>query len=175
LLALFKLIFAILAEKNTRKTNKNANIPSSPNIKDESALDLLESKGKNKPEVKRSIKNSLCVYTIKVAVVNTCHVCCDITLRRLHRCRGKEAIDKMDIISQYHCIVVHHHWACYLSYDHFRQALGEFHSRRLLSTQMVHTWAKNIKRLLGEACRFVSNIVTKRLTEADYKHLQEHY
>jgi hypothetical protein len=45
LLALFKLIFAILAEKNTRKTNKNVNIPSSQNNKNETALYLLESKG----------------------------------------------------------------------------------------------------------------------------------
>jgi hypothetical protein len=61
LLALFKLIFAILAEKNTRKTNKNVNIPSSQNNKNETALYLLESKGKGESEVKRSIKNSLCV------------------------------------------------------------------------------------------------------------------
>jgi len=42
----------------------------------------------------------------------------DITLKCLHRGRGLEAIDAIDIVPRYGGIIIHDCWASYFSYDH---------------------------------------------------------
>ena len=323
LFTLLELIFAIFLEKNTRKTNRNASIPSSQTDKDESALVLSGSKGKGKAEVKQSVKNCRSVESITVATVNTCDVCgenltdtvchtherrskidiifekvvehvdaeikdcptclasvkgvfptdlhgplqygnglkayvinllvcqmvalnrvqkCvasmigqtlseasflkfiwrlhealadwehdaieqlmqspaihvdetslrvdknnhwihvyasgDITLKRLHRRRGKEAIEAIGIIPRYDGVIIHDCWASYLSYDDCGHALCGSHLLRELTfivDSNGYAWARNMKRILHETCKTVSARAEKRLTEAEYKNLQKRY
>ena len=323
LFTLLELIFAIFLEKSTRKTSRNASIPSSQTDKDESALDFSGSKGKGKVEVKQSVHNCRSVETITVAAVNTCDVCgedlagttcktlerrskidivfekvvehvdaeikdcptcsarvkgvfpadlhgplqygnglkayiinllvcqmvalnrvqkCvtsmigqtlseasllkfilrlhealadwerdavkqlmqspamhvdetslrvdknnhwihvyasgDITLKRLHRRRGKEAIEDIDIIPRYEGVIIHDCWASYLSYDHCGHALCGSHLLRELTfivDSNGYAWAKNMKRALRETCKTVSSREEKRLTEVEYKNLQKRY
>ena len=51
----------------------------------------------------------------------------EITVKRLHRKRGCEAIDDIGIIPRYGGVVVHDCWASYLSYDHCGHALCGSH------------------------------------------------
>jgi len=102
----------------------------------------------------------------------------DITLKFLHRKRGKEAIEGINIIPRYGGKIIHDCWASYLSYTHLGHGLCGSHLLREL-TFIVDTngyaWAKNMKRLLKESCVKVASRSNKCLTEREYANLQKRY
>jgi hypothetical protein len=102
----------------------------------------------------------------------------DITLKFLHRKRGLEAIEDIDIIPRYNGTIIHDCWASYLAYCHCDHGLCGSH----LTRELVHiiesnhsAWARNMKRLLLETCRNVSKSKRKKLTKKAYSNLQKRY
>jgi len=108
------------------------------------------------------------------------HVYCagDITLKFLHRRRGLEAIEVINIIPRYGGAIIHDCWASYLSYSHCGHGLCGSHLLREL-TFIVETngyaWAVNMKRLLQETCQKVSQSKEKKLTDKALVNLQKRY
>lgn len=102
----------------------------------------------------------------------------EITLKILHRKRGKEAIEDINIIPRYGGTIIHDCWSSYLSYDHCGHGLCGSHLLREL-TFVVETnhypWARNMKRLLQETCAKVSRCEEKRLTDEALINLQKRY
>lgn len=102
----------------------------------------------------------------------------DITLKVLHRKRGKEAIEAIGIIPRYKGTAIHDCWASYLSYEHLDHGLCGSHLLREL-TFVVETngyrWAANMKRLLKQTCSRVTESKAKCLADDDYKNLQKRY
>ncbi len=102
----------------------------------------------------------------------------DTTLKRLHRRRGKEAIEQIGIVPKYDGIIIHDCWASYLSYDHCGHGLCGAHLLREL-TYIVQSndyrWAANLKALLKDACKTVASRKQKKLTTREYKTLQRRY
>ena len=47
----------------------------------------------------------------------------DITLKHLHRKRGKEAIESINIIPRYGGVIIHDCWSSFLSYNHCTHGL----------------------------------------------------
>jgi transposase len=102
----------------------------------------------------------------------------DITLKFLHRKRGKEAIEAINIIPPYGGKIIHDCWSSYLSYDHCGHGLCGSHLLREL-TFIIETngyaWAKNMKRLLQETCVKVSKSPEKKLDDKALVNLQKRY
>ncbi len=102
----------------------------------------------------------------------------EITVKRLHRKRGCEAIDDIGIIPRYGGVVVHDCWASYLSYDHCGHALCGSHLLRELQFVVdsnQYPWARNMKRLLKETCAKVSASDAKQVTERECRNLRKRY
>jgi len=102
----------------------------------------------------------------------------DITLKILHRRRGTEAIDEINIIPRYSGKIIHDCWASYLSYDHCDHGLCGSHIVRELTCIIEsngYQWAINMKVLLLETCKKVSKRKKKRLSEKQYANLQKRY
>lgn len=102
----------------------------------------------------------------------------DITLKYLHRKRGKEAIKKIGIIPHYGGTIVHDCLSSYLSYKNCKHGLCGSHLLRELTfiiDSNGYRWAKNMKKLLKKACAAVSKSKRKRLTKKQYAHLQQCY
>jgi transposase len=102
----------------------------------------------------------------------------DTTLKFLHRKRGTEAIDAINIIPRYGGTIIHDCWSSYLSYDHCRHALCGSHLLRELTfifEANSYAWALNMKRLLQETCKAVSNRIEKRLTDKELAQLNRRY
>ncbi len=102
----------------------------------------------------------------------------DLTLKFLHRKRGKEAIEDINIIPRYGGVIIHDCWASYLSYGHCEHGLCGSHLLRELTfvtESNGYSWAKNMKRLLQEACYTVSKSKRKKLTAKAYANLQKRY
>jgi hypothetical protein len=102
----------------------------------------------------------------------------DITLKFLHRKRGKEAIVAIDIIPRYGGVIIHDCWASYLSYLHCGHGLCGSHLLRELTfifESNDYAWARNMKRLLQETCVKVSKSEEKRLDDKDLANLQKRY
>ncbi len=102
----------------------------------------------------------------------------DITLKKLHRRRGKEAIDEINIIPRYEGVIVHDCWSSYLSYTHCGHGLCGSHLLRELTFTMDangYAWARNMKRLLQETCKKVSQSSDKKLSDKEYANLQKRY
>jgi len=102
----------------------------------------------------------------------------DITLKLLHRRRGTEAIDEINIIPQYGGTIIHDCWSSYLTYEHCGHGLCGSHIVRELTGIIEsngYAWAINMKTLLLETCKKVSKRKKKRLTEKEYGHLQKRY
>jgi len=102
----------------------------------------------------------------------------DLTLKRLHRKRGLEAIEAIGIIPRYCGVVIHDCWQSYLSYLHCGHALCGSHLLRELAFIIEsngYAWAINMKRALQEACAAVAKSETKTLTEQEYRNLQKRY
>ena len=101
-----------------------------------------------------------------------------ITLKFLHRKRGKEAIVGLNIIPRYGGVIIHDCWASYLSYDHCGHGLCGSHLLRELTFVVdsnEYRWARNMKRLLQDTCRKVAEREAKCLTEKEYANLQKRY
>jgi transposase len=95
----------------------------------------------------------------------------DITLKFLHRKRGKEAIDEINIIPRYSGIIVHDCWSSYFAYNNCADALCGAHLVRELTAAIEsndYSWAANMKALLLETCRKVSKRKRKKLSEREY-------
>lgn len=108
------------------------------------------------------------------------HVCSagEITLKRLHPRRGKEAIDDINIIPRYGGTIVHDCWASYFSYEKSADALCGSHLMRELEfiiNSNGYAWARNMKRLLKETCAEVSSRKSKKLKTDEYANLQKRY
>lgn len=100
------------------------------------------------------------------------------TLKLLHRKRGKEAIEGLNIIPRYGGVIIHDCWASYLSYDHCGHGLCGSHLLRELTFVIdsnQYRWARNIKKLLQETCRTVAEREEKCLTDKEYASLQRRY
>jgi len=102
----------------------------------------------------------------------------EITLKLLHRNRGHEAIDALNIIPRYGGVLIHDCLAGYFSYLRCSHAVCGSHLLREL-TFVVETngylWAANTKRLLQKACKAVAKSPTKCLSEKEYKNLLKRY
>ncbi len=101
-----------------------------------------------------------------------------ITLKLLHRKRGKEAIVHFDIIPKYGGVIIHDCWASYLSYDHCGHGLCGSHLLRELVFVIDsngYSWARNMKKLLQETCHIVSKREERCLTEKEYANLQKRF
>jgi transposase len=102
----------------------------------------------------------------------------DITLKLLHRKRGKDAMAEFNIIPRYGGVLVHDCWFSYLSYENCLHALCGSHLLRELVyiiDSNNYAWAKNMKRLLQETCSKVSESKEKCLDEKQYNNLQKRY
>jgi hypothetical protein len=102
----------------------------------------------------------------------------DITLKFLHRKRGKAAIEAIDIIPRYGGKIIHDCWASYLSYLHCGHGLCGSHLLRELTfifESNGYAWARNMKRLLQETCVKVSQSEEKKLDDKDLANLQKRY
>lgn len=102
----------------------------------------------------------------------------DITLKFLHRKRGKEAIESINIIPRYGGPIIHDCWSSYLSYNHCGHGLCGSHLLRELVFIMEsngYAWAANMKNLLQETCKKVSKRKNKKLTKKEYLNLQKRY
>jgi len=102
----------------------------------------------------------------------------DITLKYLHRHRGTEAINDINVIPRYSGAIIHDCWASYLSYNHCDHGLCGSHIVRELTCIIEYNgyqWAINMKALLLETCRKVSKRKSKRLSKKQYANLQKRY
>lgn len=102
----------------------------------------------------------------------------DMTLKYLHRKRGKEAIESINIIPRYGGVIIHDCWSSYLSYNHCTHGLCGSHLLRELTFIVdanSYRWAALMKRLLQETCKEVSGRQQKRLTAEEYSQLQKRY
>jgi transposase len=102
----------------------------------------------------------------------------DITLKFLHRHRGKKAMEDIHIIPRYGGVVIHDCWASYLSYPDCSHALCGSHLLRELTFVVDsngYAWAKNMKRLLQETCKAVTQSPNKMLSDSACRNLQKRY
>lgn len=102
----------------------------------------------------------------------------DITLKFLHRKRGKEAINAINIIPRYGGSIIHDCWSSYLSYNQCGHGLCGSHLLRELTFIVgsnEYAWASNMKRLLQETCKKVSKSKKKKLSKEEYANLQKRY
>ncbi len=102
----------------------------------------------------------------------------EFTLKRLHRKRGTEAIEDINIIPRYGGVAVHDCWPSYFSYANYHDALCGSHLLRELAfiiDSNGYAWATNMKRLLQETCAKVSKRESKKLTDQEYINLQKRY
>ena len=101
-----------------------------------------------------------------------------VTLKFLHRKRGKAAIEDIGIIPLYQGVTVHDCWASYLSYEHCGHGLCGAHLLRELTFVIdahAYRWAKALKKLLQRACHQVNVSETKRLSDSAYVTLHSRY
>lgn len=102
----------------------------------------------------------------------------ELTLKCLHRKRGKEAMQAINIIPRYGGVLIHDCWSSYLSYEHCDHGLCGSHLLRELAFIVEsngYRWATNMKRLLQEACREVTKSHDKCLGKKAYARLQRRY
>jgi transposase len=102
----------------------------------------------------------------------------NITLKFLHRQRGKAAIEAIDLIPRYGGTIIHDCWSSYLSYHHCGHGLCGSHLLRELTFIFEangYAWARNMKRLLQETCVKVSKSADKKLHDRDLANLQKRY
>lgn len=102
----------------------------------------------------------------------------DITLKFLHPKRGKEAIEDIGIIPRYGGVIIHDCWSSYLGYEQCEHGLCGSHLLRELAFVMEsngYRWAKNMKQLLQQTCKTVSERKRRKMTEKEYLSLQRRY
>jgi len=97
----------------------------------------------------------------------------DITLKFLHKKRGKEAIENINIIPRYGGKIIHDCWASYFSYHKCGHGLCGSHLVRELAyiiESNKYAWASNMKRLLLETCKDVSKRKKKKLNNVQKRY-----
>jgi transposase len=102
----------------------------------------------------------------------------DLTLKFLHRKRGTEAIEHINLIPRYSGIITHDCWSSYLTYNHCGHSLCGSHLLRELTGVIEsneYQWAMDMKILLQEACKKVSKRKRKKLASGEYETLQKKY
>jgi transposase len=102
----------------------------------------------------------------------------NITLKFVHRRRGKEAVEAIGIIPRYEGTIIHDCWASYLSYKHVGHGLCGSHLLRDLTFAVDangYKWAQEMKDLLRETCVKVSQSEEKKLDEKDFISCQARY
>lgn len=102
----------------------------------------------------------------------------DLTLKFLHRKRGKEAIESINIIPRYGGAIIHDCWSSYFSYQDCSHGLCGSHLLRELTFIVEanqYRWANNMKRLLQESCVEVSKSSDKKLSDKALVNLQKRY
>jgi len=102
----------------------------------------------------------------------------DITLKFLHSKRGTEAIEDINIIPRYSGKIIHDCWSSYLTYNHCGHGLCGSHLVRELTCIIEsngYKWAFNMKKLLLETCKKVSQKKKKKLNKKEYANLQKRY
>ncbi len=93
-----------------------------------------------------------------------------LTLKRLRRKRGREAVEAVGIIPRYTGVLIHGCWATYFAYG---QCQHQLCGPRLLRelTFIVESngfrWARLMKKLLRETCHRVNQSPTGTLAEAE--------
>ena len=101
-----------------------------------------------------------------------------ITLKKLHRKRGKKAMEENDILPRYTGKLIHDCWASYFSYENCGHGLCGSHLLREL-TFVVETnryrWARRMKRLLQATYKRVADGEKKCLDDQEYVRLQKCY
>lgn len=106
------------------------------------------------------------------------HAAGHITLKCLHRRRGKAAIEDINLIPRYGGTIIHDCWASYFAYDDCSHGLCGSHLLRELAFMVEahgHAWARNMKRLLKETALAVKQAPEKCLDEMQYAKLQKRY
>ena len=96
----------------------------------------------------------------------------------MHKNRGKEAIEDINIIPRYGGVIIHDCWSSYLSYDHCNHGLCGSHLLRELTFIIEsnnYKWASDMKKLLQKTCKEVSQSKDKKLNDSAYKKLQKRY
>lgn len=102
----------------------------------------------------------------------------DITLKFLHRKRGREAMIDINIIPRYGGVIVHDCWQSYFSFACAEDGLCGSHLTRELTFIVEsndYRWARNMKRLLLDSCASVSKKANKKLSDKEYATLQRRY
>jgi len=102
----------------------------------------------------------------------------DITLKYLHRKRGREAVEDIGILPLYGGVVIHDCLASYFTYGNCEHGLCGSHLLRELTFVVEsngYRWAKNTKKLLKETCKKVSARESKQLSSEEYAALQRRY
>ncbi len=102
----------------------------------------------------------------------------DLTLKFLHRKRGTEAIEAINVIPRYGGTIIHDCGSSYLSYHHCGHGLCGSHLLRELTFIVEandYAWARNMKRLLQESCAIVSKSSEKRVTDQTLVNVQKRY
>ena len=102
----------------------------------------------------------------------------DITLKRLHPERGKEAMDEISIIPRYGVSLFMIACPRISAMKKSADALCGSHLMRELEfiiNSNDYVWAHNMKRLLKETCAEVSSRKTKKLTSKEYANFQKRY
>jgi len=101
-----------------------------------------------------------------------------LTLKFLHRKRGREAIEQIGLIPAYRGTLVHDCWASYLGYEQCLHQLCGSHLLRELTFIIEsnnHRWARLLKALLQQACHQVNRSHSKVLSAAACKALRQRY
>ena len=102
----------------------------------------------------------------------------DLTVKFVHRRRGRAAIDELGVVPRYGGVLVHDRWASYFAYDQCKHALCGAHLLRDLAfveDAHGHAWAKRMAKLLLDTCRKVRELDRKALDEAAYKAVRKRY
>ena len=101
-----------------------------------------------------------------------------LTVKFLHRKRGREAIEAIGLIPRFRGTLVHDCWASYLGYEQCRHALCGAHLIRELTficESNNYRWARLMKALLQAACHQVNRSQGKALSAAACKALRKRY
>ena len=101
-----------------------------------------------------------------------------VTLKFLHRKRGKEAIDFIGIISIDTGTLIHDCWAAYFFYFQCKHQVCGSHLLRDLAFIIEsngYRWARLMHKLLREICHAVNEIETGGLSEAECRRYRKRY
>ncbi len=102
----------------------------------------------------------------------------DITLKRLHKQRGTEAMDEINIIPRYGGVIIHDCWASYFTYPKSEDGLCGSHLLRELQfiiDSNAFDWATQMKELLKQSCAEFLARQQKKLKPEEYRKLQKRY